>query len=147
METILSAAGKPGLYKLVSQGKGTLIVESLDDDHRRLPLFMSNQVTSLSDIAMFTDAEDVPLWQVLENVGKKEQSKECSLNYKKSMGSELRSYFEEVLPNFDKDRVHDSDIRKLIQWYNILVKSGRTDFKALLAPEEPENDEEKDDKE
>lgn len=147
METILSIAGKPGLYKMVSQGKVNLIVEALDDTHRRLPLFATDKVTSLADIAMFTEEEDVPLWQVLTSLGAKEQSKECSLNYKKSSGKELRTYFAEVLPNFDQERVHDSDIRKLIQWYNILVKSGRIDFKDLLAPEEAENSEEKEEKE
>ena len=72
METILSIAGKPGLYRLVSRGKMNLIVESLDAQHRRQPAFASDRVTSLADIAMYTDAEDVPLWQVLDNVSKKE---------------------------------------------------------------------------
>ena len=80
METILSIAGKPGLYKLVSRGKMNLIVESIDDAHRRQPAFATDRVTSLADIAMYTDAEDIPLWQVFKNLGEKEQSKECSLN-------------------------------------------------------------------
>lgn len=75
METILSISGKPGLYKLVSRGKMNLIVETLDDAHRRMPAFATDRVTSLADIAMYTDAEDIPLWQVLKNVGEKEQSK------------------------------------------------------------------------
>lgn len=83
METILSIAGKPGLYKLVSRGKMNLIVEALDGTNRRMPAFASDRVTSLADIAMYTDAEDIPLWQVLKNLGEKEQSKTCSLNYKK----------------------------------------------------------------
>ena len=77
METILSIAGKPGLYKLVSRGNRNLIVEALDATHRRMPAFASDRVTSLGDIAMYTDAEDIPLWQVLKNLGEKEQSKEC----------------------------------------------------------------------
>lgn len=136
METILSIAGKPGLYKLVSHGKMTLIVESLDETRRRMPAFATDKVTSLADIAMYTDAEDVPLWQVLKSLGEKEQSKECGLDYKKCPSEELRGYFSEVLPAYDRDRVHDSDIRKLIQWYNILVKNGITDFEAVLAPAE-----------
>lgn len=80
METILSIAGKPGLYKLVSRGNRNLIVEALDATHRRMPAFASDRVTSLGDIAMYTDAEDIPLWQVLKNLGEKEQSKGCSLN-------------------------------------------------------------------
>jgi hypothetical protein len=69
METILSIAGKPGLYKLVSRGKMNLIVESLDDAHRRQPAFATDRVTSLADIAMYTDSEDVPLWQKLRREG------------------------------------------------------------------------------
>ena len=75
METILSIAGKPGLYKLVSRGKMNLIVESLDETHKRIPAFASDRVTSLGDIAMYTDADDIPLWNVLENVCKKEGGK------------------------------------------------------------------------
>lgn len=139
METILSIAGKPGLYKLVSRGKATLIVETIDDKHRRLPAFATDRVTSLGDIAMYTDAEDIALWEVLAKVGEKEGLKEASINYKKCSSKELRDYFASVLPNFDQDRVHDSDIKKLLQWYNILVKNGYTDFKAVLAPTEGDN--------
>lgn len=139
METILSIAGKPGLYKLVSRGKMTLIVEILDETHRRIPAFAADKVTSLADIAMYTDADDVPLWKVLKSLGEKEQSKECSLNYKKCSSVELRNYFSEVLPSYDRERVHDSDIKKLIQWYNILVKNGITDFETVLAPTEGDN--------
>jgi len=139
METILSIAGKAGLYKLVSKGKGNLIVEALDDLHSRRPVFATDRVTSLADIAMYTDAEDVPLWQVLKNVGEKEQGKEASVNYKKCSSKELRSYFAQVLPNYDEDRVHDSDIKKLLQWYNILVKNGITDFETTMAPTKGDN--------
>lgn len=136
METILSVSGKPGLYKLVSRGKMNLIVETIDAAHRRTPVFATDKVTSLSDIAMYTDADDVPLWQVLESVGKKEGSMKAAINYKKCPAQELRDYFAEVLPSYDRDRVHDSDIKKLLQWYNILVENGYTDFKALLSMEE-----------
>jgi len=139
METILSIAGKPGLYKMVSRGKMNLIVESLDAKHHHMPAFATDRVTSLADIAMYTDAEDVPLWQVLDNLSKKEEGKVASLNYKKCSSKELRDYFAEVLPNFDQDRVHDSDIKKLLQWYNILVEYGYTDFKSVLAPTEGDN--------
>lgn len=139
METILSIAGKPGLYKLVSRGNRTLIVETIDASHKRVPAFATDRVTSLGDIAMYTDADEVALWKVLESVGQKEDSKECSLNYKKVSADELHAYFAEVLPNYDRDRVHDSDIKKLLQWYNILVKNGITDFKATLAPTDGDN--------
>ena len=139
MDTILSISGKPGLYKLVSRGKMNLIVETVDATHHRMPVFASDRVTSLGDIAMYTDADDIPLWKVLANVGEKEGSKKAALNYRKCSSKELRDYFAEVLPNYDRDRVHDSDIKKLLQWYNILVENGYTDFKAVLAPTEGDN--------
>lgn len=143
METILSIAGKPGLYKLVSRGKMNLIVESLDESRKRVPTFASDRVTSLADIAMYTDADDVPLWKVLDNVGKIESYKKTTINYKKSGSKELRTYFAKVLPNFDQDRVHDSDIKKLLQWYDLLIKAGITDFKDTLAPTQGESIEER----
>lgn len=139
METILSIAGKPGLYKLVSRGKQNLIVETIDETRRRVPAFASDRVTSLADIAMFTDGDDIALWEVLTKVGEKEELKPASINYRKASGNELREYFGEVLPNFDRDRVHDGDIKKLLQWYDILVKNGYTDFKTLLVPTEGDN--------
>ena len=139
METILSIAGKPGLYRLVSRGKQNLIVESLDKVKKRIPVFATDRVTSLADIAMYTDADDIPLWKVLKNLGEKEESKKCSLNYKKASGNELHAFFAEVLPDYDRDRVHDSDIKKLIQWYNILVENGFTDFESVLAPTQGDN--------
>lgn len=126
--TILSVSGKPGLYKLVSRAKMNLIVESLDETHRRVPVFASDRVTSLSDIAMYTNSDDVPLMNILDSVLKKEEGKECSLNWRKCMKEELHDYFASVLPDYDRDRVHDSDIKKLLQWYDILVKNGVTDF-------------------
>lgn len=142
METILSIAGKPGLYKLVSRGKMNLIVESLYETHRRMPAFFTDRVTNLGDIAMYTDADDVPLWKVFKSVGEQEQNKLVSFNYKKADSKQLREYFAKVLPSFDQDRVHDSDIKKLLQWYDILVKNDMTDFETIFSPEKKENDEE-----
>ncbi len=139
VQTILSVAGKPGLFKLVKRGKANLIIEALDETHKRIPVFANDKVTSLADIAMFTEAEDVPLMTVLASILKKEDGKECALNYKKASGNELREYFAEILPDFDRDRVHDSDIRKLLQWYNILVKNGITDFEEEMKPTEGDN--------
>ena len=139
VQTILSISGKPGLYKLVSRGKGNLIVEALDETHKRMPVFASDRVTSLADIAMYTDAEDVPLMTILTNLRNKENSNEIALNFKKCKSEELRNYFAEVLPDFDRDRVHDSDIRKLFTWYNILIKNGITDFEEEMRPTEGDN--------
>ena len=102
METILSIAGKPGLYKLVSRGNRNLIVETLDETHKRIPAFATDRVTSLGDIAMYTDADEVPLWEVLDSVSKKEEGKPSTFNYKKAPVAELHAYFAEVLPNYDK---------------------------------------------
>ncbi|MDZ3817643.1 DUF5606 family protein [Prevotella bivia] len=136
LQTILSISGKPGLYKLVSRGNNNLIVEALDGTNKRQPVFATDRVTSLADIAMFTDSEDVPLGEVLAKVRDKEEGKVSSLNWRKASAKELQAYFAEVLPTFDRDRVHNSDIKKLIQWYNILIQAGVTDFEEEMQPTE-----------
>ena len=128
-QTILAIAGKPGLYKLVSRGKNNLIVETLDAQHRRVPAFATDRITSLGDIAMFTETDDVPLMDVLDNLKKLVDGKKASINEKKATPDELKAYFTKVLPEWDRERVHTSDIKKLISWYNILVDNGITDFK------------------
>ncbi|WP_177602639.1 DUF5606 domain-containing protein [uncultured Phocaeicola sp.] len=128
LKTILAISGKPGLYKLISQAKNMLIVETVSAEKKRVPVYASDKVISLGDIAMYTDADEVPLAEVLESVKKKENGAVASLDYKKASQQELVDFMAEVLPNFDRDRVHTSDIKKLIQWYNILVNAGETDF-------------------
>ena len=128
-ETILAIAGKPGLYKLVTRGKNNLIVEALDATHRRQPAFATDRITSLNDIAMFTETDDVPLMTVLDNMKNLEDGKKASINEKKASGKELQDYFTKVLPEWDRDRVQNSHIKKLITWYNILVENSITDFK------------------
>ena len=127
-DTILAIAGKPGLYKLVSRGKNNLIVEALDASHRRQPAFATDRITALNDIAMYTEADDIPLTKVLESMKKLEEGKKASIDYRKASGDDLREYFAKVLPDFDRERVQNSHIKKLIQWYNILVEAGITDF-------------------
>ena len=139
LQTILSIAGKPGLYKLVSRGKMNLIVESLDESHKRQPAFGTDRVTSLADIAMFTESDDVSLGEVLAKLRDKEEGKVASLNWRKASTKELQNYFAEVLPDFDRDRVHTSDIKKLLQWYEILVKAGITNFEEDMKPTEGDN--------
>ena len=128
-QTVLAIAGKPGLFKLISRAKNSLIVEALDATHKRQPAFGTDRITSLADIAMFTDTEDVPLTDVLDSMKTIEEGKKSSLDLKKASGDELREYFAKVLPAFDRERVHNSDIKKLIQWYNILINAGITEFK------------------
>ena len=140
LNTILAIAGKPGLYKLVSQAKNMLIVETVSAEKKRLPIYASDKVISLGDIAMYTDAEEIALSAVLESVKTKENGEVSTFNYKKASTEDLHSYMAEVLPNYDRDRVHTSDIKKLIQWYNLLVSNGITEFvepKAAQAEEEP----------
>ena len=128
LKTILSIAGKPGLYKLISSGKNMLIVETVDAAKKRIPAYGQDKVISLADIAMYTDAEEVPLSEVLESVKNKENGTVASIDYKKASANELHAYFAEILPNYDRDRVHTSDIKKLLSWYNILVNNGITEF-------------------
>ena len=138
-QTILAISGKPGLYKLVSRAKNSLIVEALDETHKRMPAFGTDRITSLADIAMFTESDDVPLMTVLANMRNLEQGKPASINYKKASADELHEYFSKVLPEWDQDRVQNSHIKKLIQWYDILIKAGITDFEEEMAPTEGDN--------
>ena len=135
-QTILAISGKPGLYKLVSRSKSNLIVEALDGSGKRMPAFGSDRITSLADIAMFTESEDIPLMKVLASLRDLEKGKTASINYKKASPKELHDYFTKVLPDWDQERVHNSDIKKLLQWYDILVEAGITDFEEEMAPTE-----------
>ena len=127
LKNILSITGKPGLYKLVSQGNNMLIVESLLDG-KRMPTYARDKIVSLGEISMYTMGDDIALSEVLTNLGKKEELKAVSFDPKKADNNQLHTFFAEVLPDYDRDRVYPSDIRKLIQWYNILIGAGITDF-------------------
>lgn len=138
LETILAIAGKPGLFKLVSRGNRNLIVETLDEKKHRQPAFATDRVISLADIAMYTSEKEVPLADVLTAIKEKENGAQCSLDYKKASREELFEYLGQVLPDYDADRIYPADVKKLIQWYNILIKNGLDDF-SRLAPTEGEN--------
>ncbi len=140
LKTILSISGKPGLFKLISQGRNMLIVETLDDTKKRLPARGNDKVTSLGDISMYTTEDDIPLSKVLEAVKAKENGAPVSLNIKKASAQELQSYFAEVLPNFDRDRVYNNDIKKLLSWYNILIQNGITEFEEKTTEEVTEEE-------
>ena len=130
-ERILSISGKPGLYKLVSQGKNMLIVEELATGKRR-PAYMRDKVMSLADIAMYTTDEDVPLYTIYDNISKLEDGKAVDV---KALDSDeaVREYFAKVLPDF----------RKALSWYNQLVAAGITEFVAPAEEETKEAEEEK----
>ncbi|OJX83792.1 MAG: hypothetical protein BGP01_10275 [Paludibacter sp. 47-17] len=134
LKEILSISGKPGLYKLVSQGKNMLVVESLLDG-KRIPTYTRDKVVSLGDIAMFTETEEIPLRQVLTNIKVKENGGLCPVD-PKADNHQLKQYMAEILPDYDRDRVYPSDMRKLFSWYNILINSGVTEFEE---PKKQEN--------
>ena len=139
LETILAISGKPGLYKLVSRGNSNLIVETLDAEHKRMPVFATDRVISLSDIAMYTDTEEVPLRQVMKIIQQKENGGPTSLDPRKATKQELTAYVAEVLPEFDRDRVYPSDMKKLLTWYNLLLENGITDFDESLQETQGDN--------
>ena len=138
LKTILSISGKPGLYKLISQGKNMLIVESISADKKRFPAYGNEKIISLADIAMYTDDAEVPLADVLNAIKEKENAAEASIDPKKASAEQLREYLAEVLPDFDRERVYVGDIKKLISWYNILVANEITDFKQESAEADTE---------
>lgn len=132
LRTILAISGKPGLYKLISQGKNMLIVESLLNG-RRTPAYARDKVISLGDIAMYTLDEDKPLAEVMDALKKKTEGKPVDMKQFND-DADVRAYFKEVLPNFDEERVYTADIKKLFAWYNILLGAGITDFLEELKP-------------
>ena len=114
LKTILAISGKPGLYKLISQAKNMLIVENIADK-KRMPVYASDKVISLGDIAMYTDAEEVPLATVLESVKKKENGAEVQFNYKKASSDELHGFMAAVLPNYDRDVFSDQIVSRIVR--------------------------------
>lgn len=140
LKTILAISGKPGLYSLVSRGNRSLIVETLDANRKRLPVFGTDKVISLADIAMYTDEEEVPLRQVLNAIKELKKGKTVAdIDLKKATREQLFDFMGQVLPNFDRDRVHPSDVKKLIQWYNLLIENGVTDFDEDLKETDGDN--------
>lgn len=130
LETILAISGKPGLYRLVNRGNRSLIVETLDAQKKRMPAFGTDKIISLADIAMYTDEEEVPLRQVLKNIYDMEGGKTTAIDYRKATNQELADFMAKALPNYDRDHVYPGDMKKLVQWYNILIENGITDFEA-----------------
>ena len=134
LKSIVAISGKPGLYKVLSQGKNMLIVENLTDG-KRVPAHSSEKVVSLGDISMFTEGEDKPLHEILEAIKTKENGAKASVD-PKSDNDALRKYFAQIVPDFDRDSVYPTDIRKLVQWYNLLIETGNTDFAPKEATQE-----------
>ncbi|HSQ47338.1 MAG: hypothetical protein A3F91_04915 [Flavobacteria bacterium RIFCSPLOWO2_12_FULL_35_11] len=132
LKDIVAINGKPGLYEIKAQSKGGIIVESLIDS-KRIPITVTHNISALNEIAIYTYEEEIPLRIVLKSIGEKENGKEA-LSHKEN-DKVLTSYFREVLPNFDEERVYTSNIKKIVQWYNLLA-SKNFDFAAIKEVEE-----------
>lgn len=136
IKTILSISGRPGLFKLVNQGKNMLIVESLSNG-KRTPAYAHDKVISLGDIAIYTYNEEVALADVFESIKEKNEGKKVDV---KALGNEaqIREYFATILPEFDDERVYTNDIKKVFSWYNMLIDAGFETFKATEEAEAAE---------
>ena len=120
LEKIISISGKPGLFKLIAQTRGGFVADSLSDN-KRISVNVQQNVSILSEIAIYTLDEEVPLRDVFKSIKAKENGEQTSVMPKDSK-DKLEEYFFEILPNYDEDRVYASDIKKVIQWYNLLQK-------------------------
>ncbi len=136
LSKILSISGRPGLYKMVGESKNGLIVESLADG-KKFPVFAHERVSSLKEISIYTETDDISLRKVLKKIEEIQSGKPVD-NPKKASGNELKSLFEQVVPDYDKDAVYVSDIKKVFTWYNLLLEKDMLDF----PEEEEENAEE-----
>ncbi|MFP2995956.1 DUF5606 domain-containing protein [Spongiivirga sp. MCCC 1A20706] len=137
LDKILSITGKPGLFELKTQTRTGFVAESLLDG-KRITVGMRSNVSLLSEIAIYTYSEEVPLREVFQKIMDKENGEPTAVKHKDDK-KKLEAYFSEVLPEYDEDQVYASDIKKVIQWYNLLQSKGMMDFSA---PEEDEQKEE-----
>ncbi len=135
LEKIISVTGKPGLYEIIAQSKGGLIIESLIDN-KRFPIATTHNVSVLDNIAIYTYEEEIPLRMVLKSIFEKEEGKEC-MSHKES-SAKLTAYFLEILPDYDEERVYVSNIKKVLQWYNLLVNK-KFDFSSITEENETED--------
>ncbi|QSS96850.1 DUF5606 domain-containing protein [Psychroflexus sp. ALD_RP9] len=125
LDKILSISGKPGLFELVAKTRNGFIAKSLIDG-KKIPVNIQNNVSMLSEIAIYTYTEEVPLKDVLKRMHEQAEGKQ-TIDHKSSK-TELESYFSDILPEYDEDRVYASDIKKVVQWYNILVSQNLLEF-------------------
>lgn len=120
LEGILSISGQPGLFKLISQTKNGIIVEAIDTK-KRVPVYSNSKVSALEDIAVFTTGEEIPLKEVFKKIYTVENKGQTSVP-RNAETNQIKEYFEDILPDYDKERVYVSDMKKIISWYNILVQ-------------------------
>ena len=126
-ERILTISGKPGLYRLISSGRNMFIVEMVDAAKKRMPVYNSESVVMLDDIAIYTDTEEVPLREVFAKIYEKEAAV-LPFDIKMATPEELVEYFEGIMPDYDRERVYLTHIKKIYSWYNILVSHGIVEF-------------------
>lgn len=139
LKEILSITGKPGLFKILTSGKRTLVVEDMVSK-KRFPLGQRDRVVCLGDIAMYTTGEDLPLGEILDRVYAVEEGKTVDV---KSMDNDaLREEFAKAVEDFDRERVYPTDIKKLFVWYNLLIGQGYSKFAEEKKEEEEKKDEE-----
>ena len=132
---IIAISGRPGLFKVLTQGKNSIIVESLVDK-KRFPAYATDRVSALEDISIYTYEEDAPLKDILTAIYKKEDGKECP-SHKEDL-KVLQNYILEILPNYDQERVYPSDLKKLFQWYNLLLSTGNLLLEEVVEEAVPE---------
>jgi hypothetical protein len=130
-----SIPGKPGVFKMLSQSKSGAIMESLIDG-KRLPVFVSDKISSLEEIGMFTNGDDIPLKTVFQNIFKHENGQQIDIPVGAKHVSPLQDYFSKVLPDWDQSRVYASDIKKVVSWYNLLVSKGLISLEEVNTEEE-----------
>jgi hypothetical protein len=127
LDKLIVVTGKSGIFEVVSQGKAGLIVRSLGEN-KKYPIHNIHNVSSLNDITIYTELEDVPLRNIFTKINKKEAGK-TTINHKENK-TVLTNFFTEILPDYDTERVYPSNIKKIVQWYNILVNA-KFDFAGL----------------
>jgi hypothetical protein len=136
---ILSISGKPGLFKMVGETKNGLIVESLEDN-KKYPVFSHEQISSLKEISIYTETDSVSLKDVLKKVRELQDDKPVD-NPKKASADDLKALFEQLVPDYDKEAVYISDMKKVLTWYNLLLKNDMLDFTEDEEDETTETDE------
>ncbi len=136
LEKIIAVTGKPGLYEIIAQSKGGIIVESLIDK-KRFPINAMHNVSVLDNIAIYTHEDEMPLKLILKSISEKEEGAAC-ISHKES-NKVLIAYFLEILPNYDDERVYPSNIKKVLQWYNLLVNN-KFDFSTIEEDTEEEKE-------
>ncbi len=137
LDKVLSISGKPGLYELISRSKGGFIVKSMDSG-KKTAVSMRHNINVLGEIAIYTYDDEIPLYKVFRNIAEKESNGKTI--DPRSSSNELKSYFQEVLPEYDEERVYVSNIKKILQWYNSLVDLGISEFEAEKAQEREEEE-------